>query len=487
MGEYDPADFEILYPGIYTSRESDLVEGRLASERALEQRGPIDAESLAAGTLPADTPGLGPTLPVTEAMVRYNNSKYDPDNRLLTDAGYARSLGYRDILAMPCYGAHDDSFIVPYPPEARDTLLVSQLNHSVTNLVPVYPGDTLYLVVDRRFMVDRTPTEGSVYRHVTLISLGSVYNQRGEKVNDVRFEASEHVKIFKQSRRPEKMGFAELWEAPDWMSRPAHYYTDADWDFIRGLWAAEQRRGAEALYWEDVNIGDEPAWTVDGPIDESLAPTTPYGMGTGGSRTLKSEIMDPAIFPTMVRGEQDGIYRLPDRGACVPAVPDGAVPFFMVDPGAADDGAVDTKNIHKAGPDRAVLINFLGRDLAIRHLNNWMGDHGWLHNIRWGIMPAEAMAAHGKPVPENPRLRELLERVPRPEGARFVHGLTGDLAIVKSRVYDKYVRDDLFYAELAWWIETIEGDIWLMGLATVKLPSRRVPGRVKGSDAGSEV
>ena len=49
---------------------------------------------------------------------------------------------------MPCYGAHDDTFMVPYPPDARDTLLVSQLSHSVTNYRPVYPGDTLYLVAD---------------------------------------------------------------------------------------------------------------------------------------------------------------------------------------------------------------------------------------------------------------------------------------------------------------------------------------------------
>ena len=91
-------------------------------------------------------------------------------------------------------------------------------------------------------------------------------------------------------------------------------------------------RGAEPLYWEDVKIGDMPTgrWTV--PSTSRVAPTAPYGMGTGGSRSLKNEIMDPAIFATMVRGEKDGIYRLPDREDCVPAVPDGAVPFFMVDP-----------------------------------------------------------------------------------------------------------------------------------------------------------
>ena len=87
MGEYDPADFETLYPGVYTAREADLVAQQLARSQALEERGPVDATALAAGTLSPDTPGVGPTLPVTEAMVRYNNAKYDPDNRLLNDAG----------------------------------------------------------------------------------------------------------------------------------------------------------------------------------------------------------------------------------------------------------------------------------------------------------------------------------------------------------------------------------------------------------------
>ena len=45
-------------------------------------------------------------------------------------------------------------------------------------------------------------------------------------------------------------------------------------------------------------------------------------------------------------------------------------------------------------------------------------------------------------------------------------------AIVKSQVYDKYVRDGEFLIELGWWIETIDGNIWEEGGATVKLPSK---------------
>ncbi len=73
MASFDPADFEIVCPGIYTGRETEPAAAYLAANRTLEERGEIDTEALAAGTLPPDTPGLGPKLHVTDAMVRYNN------------------------------------------------------------------------------------------------------------------------------------------------------------------------------------------------------------------------------------------------------------------------------------------------------------------------------------------------------------------------------------------------------------------------------
>ena len=259
-------------------------------------------------------------------------------------------------------------------------------------------------------MVDRTPTEGSIYRHMTLASRGSVYNQRGEKVNDVVLRRLESLKIFKEGKRPEKMGFAEMWEAPDWMARPAHYYTDADWDFIKGVWANEKPRGAEPLYWEDVKVGDEPAWTVDGPIDESLAPTTPYGMGTGGSRTLRNEIMDPAIFATMVSGEKDGIYRLPDREDCVPAVPDGVVPFFMVDPDGRATGPSTPRTSTRPAPTaRCSSTSWAATSPSGTSTTGWATTAGCTTSAGASCRPRPWRLC-GKPVPENPALRDFLEQ-----------------------------------------------------------------------------
>lgn len=470
------SDFAILYPGVYTEREKILVQKYIADNRAIEARGEIDVKALISGKLPKDTPGVGPTIVATEAMVRYNNQKYDPENPILNVVEYAKKLGYRNILAYPTFAAHDDTFMVPYPGKARDTLLVSDLNHNVTNYKPVYPGDTLYLVSNSRHVTDLTPPEGSIYRSVAIQSSGSIYNQRGEKVSDVIFRVTEGVKIYKEAgKAPKNPGFMDFWEAPDWKKRAAHYYTDKDWEFIKGIWSKEKRQSATPLYWEDVKIGDEPAWTVDGPIEASVNPTPPWGMGAGGSRSMKKEIMDPQVFKTMIRGENDGIYRLPNRADYVPAIPATAgCPGGASCPGGPPPaGAIDTQDIHKQAEDRAILINYMGRDFAIRHLNNWMGDRGWLYNIRWSIMDPRSHAAYGKTVPVNPQAERYLDRVPKMKG-KYVstHGMTKDVAIVKSYVYDKYSRDGEFFVDLVWWVETIEGDIWEEGGATVRLPSK---------------
>jgi hypothetical protein len=387
----ETSKFQTLYPGVYTEHEAALVKKYFDANRALQERGPIDVRKLIAGTLPPDTPGLGPVIKVTEDWVRYNNAKYDPDNGLRKDRDYARKAGWQDILAYPTFGAHDDTFMLPYPPAARDKLLVSDLNHSVTTYQPIYPGDTLYLVANEREVVDLTPPAGATHRSLAIQTKGSIYNQRGEKVNDVVFRVTESVRVFADSAdRPANPGFFDIWEAPDWLRRPAHFYTDKDWRLIRSIWSKEKRRGAEPLYWEDVKVGEAPAWTLDGPVEASVAPIAPWGMGAGGSRSMRGEIMDPAVFPTMVRGAKDGIWRLHERAAYVPAVP---AALDAKEGQAAAAGAIDTTDIHKDGAKRSPLVNYMGRELAIRHLGNWMGDQGWLYNIRWSIM-TRAPSAH---------------------------------------------------------------------------------------------
>ncbi len=505
------AKFVTLYPGVYTEREKPLVEAFLAANKAIEDRGPVDVKALIAGTLPKDTPGIGPTLKITEALARYYGEKYDPGNSLRVDAAYARKAGYKDILVYPTIAAHDDSFMVPYPTKARDTLLVSDLIHSVTFYKPIYPGDTMYFVVDSRTMTDRTPPEGSIYRSVGIVNKGSIYNQKGEKVLDVTYTVQENIKIYKQGLAPANPTFGDMWEernqksstgskaagsssgpgGPGGSGGGSYKYTDDDWKLVRNLWAKEKIQGSTPLYWEDVKIGDEPALTLEGPLDKAPSVAVPFGMGLGGSKSEKLAIMDPAVFKTMVRCETDGIYRSANVDDYIPPVPKDATTGEFGSMGKVDAalnsgaGSGPGASAPAAAPKPGCvsgagggMMNFSRRDLVIRHITNWMGDKGWLYNIRWGGLYTEDMnrGTDVQKLPVNPETKEYSELVPEAvkTSTRAAVGVTGDskFIVVHSYVYNKYVRDGEFYVDLAFWIEGLNGGAFGEGAVTVRLPSK---------------
>lgn len=296
--------FVTVYPGVWTEREKPYAEEYFAKIKELEDRGPIDVQALISGKIEKGTQGFSNVLEVKEDMMVYNAKKYDPDNKLYTDDEYAKSLGFDGKIAMPAFAAHDDSFLTAFNGKARDFLAVTGLHHEIEQLLPVYAGDTLYLVKDKLELVDLTPKEGSIYRNLVLKCTGSVYNQKGEKVLGVMFSARENLKSYED---PADMGNQRGWESPDWWTRPVHYYTDADWQQIFDTWAKEDYRGDKPLFWEDVNVGDMPNVTIDGPIHASCSPTPPYGMAVGGSRTMK-ELADPAVRAKMTRDPKFGVY-----------------------------------------------------------------------------------------------------------------------------------------------------------------------------------
>lgn len=468
--------FLTLFPGVYTEKEKKGLADYWAQVEVINKRGPVDVEALVKGRLEGQ-PGINTVVVADPAWVRYNNSKYDPDNRVYNDAAYARSLGYSDMVAFPTFAANDDAIIQPYPAGGTDRLLAADLNHEITSYRPIYPGDTLYLALTHRDIIDLTPQQGATYRYLAFTSSGSIYNQHGQKVQDVVFRNFRSLRIYKDGLAPANPTFKDVWDTPDWKQRKAHVYTDADWVKIKALWKAERRQGATPLYWEDVKIGDRPVWTVDGPVEKSVAPVAPWGMGSGGSRTIRQELLGQAGKVDIVREKNTGIYvtRLRDlQIPPVPPLPQGLLP--RPDQPLDQGGAIRTADIHEEGDTRAILINYVGREYAIRHINNWMGDHGWIRNIRWGILEPYAFHVNGREIPGHPGANRFLKAVPGMEGRHVsTHGMTEDLAIVKSYVTDKYVLNGQYVVDLAWWIENIDGDIWEAGGATVALPSRAAP------------
>jgi len=473
------SDFVTLYPGVFTEKEKASVEKWIAENKAIEERGQVDIQALIKGTLPKDTPGVGAKLEVTREMMLYNSNKYDPENPILNVAEYAKQLGYKDIIAYPTFAPNDDIIMPKYP--LRDKMLVSDLNHNITCYRPIYPGDTIYTVINKRYFIDATPLEGDTYRRVCIYSEASLYNQNGEKVQDAIFRVTENIRMLKEGKTAiADGGPMPAWESPAWKNRPIHVYTDADWDKIKKIWSEEKRQGATPLYWEDVKVGAYTGKTLDGPIMASVTPTEPYGMGTGGSRTLKKEIMDPATFKTMIKDE-NGVWITKNKADYIPPVP-GAKAEEAQEPAAAPASSggndINTADIHKStGSDRAVLINYMGRDMAIRNINNWMGDAGWLYNIRWSIMAPSAMEAAGRRTIQSPITERYVHRIPVLAQANRVvnaHPLSNDVGIVQAYIEKKFVRNNEFFVDLVWWVEDIDGYIFEEGGATVRLPSKNV-------------
>lgn len=234
-------EFVIHYPGIYSEREKQFVADYIKKNRDIYDRGVIDIQALIDGALPPNTPGIGPVVKVTKEMALYYTEKYARGNPLFQDDAYAKKQGHRALPAFQTFGAYMNYFMAPYPDNARDSLLASDLNHSITFHRPVYVEDILYMVTDERNFQDLTPIEGSVYRVIAIETKGSVYNQRGEKVYSLLFRATENMRSVVNEEDRSQL---PSWEGPDWCKRPAHYYTDQDWEFIMDVWRKEKRRGS---------------------------------------------------------------------------------------------------------------------------------------------------------------------------------------------------------------------------------------------------
>lgn len=459
--------FVKFYPGIYNEREKPCMEEFLGMCRAIEERGPISPSDIRAGRVTEDMPGVYTQL-ITEEILRYNNAKYAPENPLYQDEAYAKALGFAGVPAIPTIAAHDDSYMAPFPRHGRDYMLVSGLNHEIHFYNPVYAGDTMYLVVDERHLIDLTPAEGSEFRSVALETAGSIWNQKGELINRVHFRVVENLKALTDPANmmePEERD----WIGPDWGSRAEHFYTDEDWEKILNIWKNEHVQGAEPLYWEDVPVGFRPADTLDGPVDDSIEPTPRLGPGNGGTRTLRREIEDPEFRKTMYRSKINGIYRMPNRADSWPKEPDMKLKY-----GEDYGGGFRSVDLpQEQESDRFMFINFMGRDYALRHIQNFMGDHGKLVDIKWGIMSKDSLASRGFTVPASPNAHDFLAVVPEKAGQPITeHGMERDTMWVKSYVFDKYCEDGKHFVKLAWWIDTIDEQTFESGWATIELPSR---------------
>jgi acyl dehydratase len=516
---WDWTAWEFYYPGKYDAADTKILADFKAELDLINNRGEINIQDLIAGKL-SKTPGVSGGGPgagkVTyDSMLKMAKQCGLGDDPLFTNRDYAKNTKYGGLIAVPLWCSLE---IMPAMPKAKgigDYMVVNDLCHTMNYYKPFYEGDTLTVVTDGQHFEDTTPAEGSYYRTFVMKGWGRVFNQKGELVAEGASMTNESYRRHKDPAKRNKSG-AQAWESPDWWIRKAHSYTDQDYETMKGFWKKETTRGATPLYWDDVKIGDEPTPTLTGPVLASGGSDLMTDLSQAVIDTRKN-ITDPNIFSKMEKNKQ-GIYTLPESmqskdsgseggppgggppgggppgggdmsgaGGGAPVQQTGGGGIERVKRGVNDFETQDSEQI-KDTDGRALFWNVMVHRWVAGMLYDWMGEQGWLQRIGRDMMdlpPGASKAvnyqASPTPIPSiplssYPKLFDkypYLEKVPFLKGKRAKwHGMVGDAAISKAYVFDKYVKDNEHFVDLAWWVETMDKDLILEGFATVKLPKR---------------
>ncbi len=461
------SEFLTLYPGIYLPEERQAMEGIQAQICEDLKRSELSFEELAA-TSEGRSRGLAYRITAQPEEVQARMRMLDPDNPIWFQGIHGR-LPVPETWSCPkggYFGGMNKSF--------GDLTCVKEHHHYCQFLKPVYQGDTLYPVLMDQQVWDATPYEGSEFRTWALRGTGYVYNQRGELVVIQTCGVEECFKIYADpSRRTwhaENIGVSE----PEFANHKIHHYTQEDWAEIQRLWTLEVRRGDAPLYWEDVEVGDMPPITVDGPY------SCP---GKGG---MVMSVSTPSRSDWYVRahfGEADlvqdgfGVYHNPALDEQEGREKRQAMEEMMrkaphpPEPGDKKPAKPPLDNSPVAVRGKATFDNYTGRDSALRAIHNWIGNQGTITALSWCI---GAHGDHENGIPCHPNRKSPFAGVPGMEGRHTeVHGEEGDLSINRLYVTGKRIDEaGNHLVELTWWCETIEHQIHTEGTATVRLPSR---------------
>lgn len=434
--------FTKVYPGQYTPDQQEIMDELNKKRQEILGRDELDINALVSGKIKNYPVGVEKTMTVTREEMMFW-VKYDPENPLYWDEGYAKKAGFDGVIGFPTLPSQGCHFYGKVPQGMGDLQVVDGLCQSRTFHRPVYEGDELYLVMDDMEYRDITPKEGSDFRTIMTSGSGKLYNQKGELVMEGHGRCRENLRTF--SDPAEKPAQIPVWQDPDWQSRPVHHYTDQDWDYIRSLWEQEPVQSQQELYYEDVEIGTMLPRGVYGPVFSQG--DWPIFYLPVEAAYLKRNITDPQVFPTMIRDEYDGIYRTPEEAYRLPAP-------------------------EKRDKKRPVFENSLARQFVAKTLINWAGEKGWLYKIDWRIMP-RLPDAEFQCIPQYEDWPDPLERVPGMQG-RYAdhHGLSGDICEIHAYVADKYEKGGRKLVDIVWWCTTIDQLIYEEGTALVELPSR---------------
>jgi hypothetical protein len=267
---------------------------------------------------------------------------------------------------------------------------------------PIYPGDALYSFSGQDGL-EVKPSEFSG-RTVTRFTRRVKMNQKAEVVFNQRTRS-----IYAERSAAVKKGKN--------MKIEPTTYTDEDLEKIDAIYAAEQRRGAEPRYFEDVQVGEAMPDMVKGPFltTHVIAWHGGYGMreyGLFGSRLWHQN--RKRIAPFYIKNEQ--------------GIPDVAQRLHW-----------DNKWAQGIGNPMAYDYGVVREGWFNHFLTDWAGDDGWVFR-------------------QYDEMRKF--------------NYIGDTQFLKGQVVGKRAEDDRFYVDLVIEMTNQRGEKTSVGEATVLLPSR---------------
>jgi hypothetical protein len=420
-----PVKLQTFQPGEYLDWEKAIVEERFAQAAG---------KSRQSGEVPGAPEEMrgGESSAITEDAILKYNQTWDPYNPLFNDKEYARKAGFPGIPAWPCFQSPRAGRISGIPKNIADKFYYANDGSDVRVWTHIFAGDALSSESEKLEFVEMTEP-GSNLRMFKIGGSGKMFNAKGEQVGWGYGNTRDAYQKILDGPKP---SFSE--NMSEWVADfpEAHYTTDEEWEYIFELWDKEQIRGSQKLYWEDVNVGDEPPWTCSGPITHMDL------IGWNG-------------------GNQNGLYMRNNR--------ENRDLLFRDQYGQY----LNETAIHYGGRNipgsRMVFYNNTACQHIIRMITNYIGDAGLVTRVRWifkQLFPEMQLPRPGG---------EFLDLVPSMEGKECtVHGSEGDTVIAKGYVTQKYINErGENTIDLTCWGETLDNRIIQVVAASAKLPSKK--------------
>jgi acyl dehydratase len=328
------------------------------------------------------------------------------DNPVYADPEYAKGTKWGTIIAPPTFFfALWDAVVAPGLPDVQwyYSGIDAEFYH------PIKRNDTVTASAE---YVSAEPLSGKTVSNM-IVQTGDVryHDQDGRLMTKVLSHC------FRVARSSAKGGLS-------YAPREKHVFSDAELETIANAQINEFVRGADVLYWDDVEVGAALPGTVRGPINQ-LDMTTYYcgAVGTSGYKSTKLRWKykhwantSPDKLPNNYDKSYYGAKVLPSIGHQDAKV--ATVDLGM--PGPYDNG-----------PQRCGMLATVA--------TNWMGDNGFV--------------------------RKLSARLKMPV-------IFGDCNYFKGKVSGKRKEDGMALVDLELWGENQFGQVTIKGSAVVELPCR---------------